>query len=137
MLLKRAVALLALLWLSFASSAQVSVIVHPSNTSAIDSKNVQRIFLGKDKKFANGSEIVALNLTPDSDARAYFDENIVGRSTSQVSAYWSKLVFTGKGIPPKEVASDQEVIDLVSQNPAIIGYVSTASVTDAVKVVEL
>jgi hypothetical protein len=61
----------------------------------------------------------------------------LGRSSSQVSAYWSKLVFTGKGIPPKEVADDAAVVDLVSKNPSVIGYIDKASVTDAVKVVEL
>jgi hypothetical protein len=44
-------------------------------------------------------------------------------------------VFTGKGTPPKELLTDQEVIDLVSQNPSMIGYIEKESVTSAVKVV--
>ena len=101
------------------------------------SKTVQRIFLGKDKKFADGSESIAVNQTAETQIRQDFDEAILGRSSSQVSAYWSKLVFTGKGIPPKELASDAEVLDLVSKNPSVIGYVDRASVTAAVKIVEL
>jgi len=62
---------------------------------------------------------------------------LLGRSSSQVSAYWSKLVFTGKGIPPKEVSNDAQVIDLVAKNPSVIGYIDKASVTDAVKEIEL
>jgi ABC-type phosphate transport system substrate-binding protein len=46
-------------------------------------------------------------------------------------------VFTGKGVPPKEVDNDAAVIELVSQNPSVIGYVDKASVTDAVKVISL
>lgn len=117
--------------------AELVVIVHPSNNDALNAKTVQRIFLGKEKKFPNGSESVAVNQTTDSGIRQNFDQDIIGRSSSQVSAYWSKLVFTGKGVPPKEVSSDSEVIELVSQNPSVIGYIDKASATDAVKIVAL
>jgi ABC-type phosphate transport system substrate-binding protein len=119
------------------SMAELVVVVHPSNADALDSKLVQRIFLGKEKKFPSGSETVAVNQSADSSLRQSFDQDVLGRSSSQVSAYWSKLVFTGKGVPPKEVSSDAEVIELVSQNPAVIGYIDRASATDAVKIVEL
>jgi ABC-type phosphate transport system substrate-binding protein len=127
---------LLLLFANFAL-AQVVIVVHPSNTAALDSKLVQRIFLGKEKKFSSGSVTVAVNQSPDSSIRQTFDQDILGRSSSQVSAYWSKLVFTGKGVPPKEVSSDVEMIELVSQNPSVIGYIDRASATDAVKIVEL
>jgi hypothetical protein len=60
---------------------------------------------------------------------------VLGRSTSQISAYWSKQVFTGKGIPPKEVQDDSAVISLISNNKDAIGYVDKTAVTGAVKVV--
>ena len=132
--------LMALIFASFASfgvSAATTVIVHPDNAAALDAKKVQRIFLGKEKKFSDGTETIPVNQVADSAVRADFDENILGRSSSQVSAYWSKLVFTGKGVPPKEVANDAEVIELVSKNPSAIGYVDSASVTGAVKVISL
>jgi hypothetical protein len=64
-----------------------------------------------------------------------FNEKILNKTSSQMKAYWSKLVFTGKGTPPKELLSDKEVIDLVSKNPNMIGYIQKESVTAAVKVV--
>jgi ABC-type phosphate transport system substrate-binding protein len=117
--------------------AELVVVVNPSNSSTLDEKIVQRIFLGKDKKFSDGGETIPVNQSTDSPLRADFDSTILGRSSSQVSAYWSKLVFTGKGIPPKEVSSDAEIIELVSNNPNVIGYIDSSSVTDAVKVVNL
>lgn len=122
---------------SLSALAQTTVIVHPDNNSALDEKSVQRIFLGKEKKFSDGSESIPVNQVADSAVRADFDTNVLGRSSSQVSAYWSKLVFTGKGVPPKEVGSDAEVIELVSKNPSAIGYIDSASLTDAVKAVNL
>ena len=136
-MLKKLAASALLLSLAGSAFAELTVIVNPANASAIDEKTVQRIFLGKEKKFPDGSETLPVNQGADNQLRQDFDQNILGRSSSQVSAYWSKLVFTGKVIPPKEVMSDAEVIDLVSKNPSVIGYIDSSSVTDAVKVVEL
>lgn len=126
-----------LLLLASSSFAETVVVINASNNNTIDAKIVKRIFLGKEKKFADGTETIPVNHLSDSATRQDFDSSVLGRSTSQISAYWSKLVFTGKGIPPKEVGSDAEVIELVSKNPSVIGYVDKASVTDAVKIVEL
>lgn len=130
--------LVAILFMAVNSAmAESVVIVNLTNANSLDAKIVKRIFLGKEKKFADGNETIAINQPFDSQVRRDFDQNMLGRSSSQVSAYWSKLVFTGKGIPPKEVANDAEVIALVSKNPNVIGYISKASITDAVKAVEL
>jgi ABC-type phosphate transport system substrate-binding protein len=135
--LKKYIIALGLLVITNTALAELVVVVNPSNSNALNEKVVQRIFLGKDKKFADGTETIAVNLVGDNALRAQFDQDILGRSSSQVAAYWSKLVFTGKGIPPKEVSSDADVIDLVAKNPSVIGYIDRSSVTDAVKVVEL
>ncbi|MGQ8365716.1 phosphate ABC transporter substrate-binding protein [Glaciecola sp. 1036] len=135
-LLGATLCLLCLL-LSGSAFAKLTVIVNPANSDPLDEKTVQRIFLGKEKKFASGTESIPVNQSPDNALRHEFDETILGRNTSQVSAYWSKLVFTGKGIPPKEVMNDAEVIELVSKNPSVIGYVDSSSLTDAVKAIDL
>ena len=119
------------------SLAEVVVIVHPSNAAAFDEKGIQRIFLGKAKKFSTGKEALPINQIADSPSRASFDTDTLGRTSSQVSAYWSKRLFTGKGTPPKEVDSDADVLALVADNPNAIGYVDSSAATDAVKVLSL
>ena len=136
-MLKRTLLAASLLLATSSVFAELVVVINPANANALDAKTVQRIFLGKDKKFADGNESIAINQVADTQIRQDFDQAVLGRSSSQVSAYWSKLVFTGKGIPPKEVANDAEVLDLVSKNLSVIGYVNKASVTDAVKIVEM
>jgi ABC-type phosphate transport system substrate-binding protein len=136
-MLKKYLAIPLVLTFSSFASAELTVVVNPANASALDSKTIQRIFLGKEKKFSDGTESLPVNQGADNEIRQNFDQEVLGRSSSQVSAYWSKLVFTGKGIPPKEVMTDAEVIDLVSKNPSVIGYIDSSSVTDAVKVINL
>lgn len=126
--------LIPALALSFMAVANVTVIVHPSNSVALSQDDINKIFTGRTKTFADGKAAEPLNLAEAVAVRADFDQKALGRSSSQMKAYWSKLVFTGKGTPPKELASEQEVLDAVAKNPAAIGYVSAGAVTGNVKV---
>jgi ABC-type phosphate transport system substrate-binding protein len=117
--------------------AEVVVVVHPCNDAALSKKAVQQIFLGKEKKFSDGKEVLPVNQAPSSVVRSAFDTDTLGRSSIQITAYWSKLVFTGKGIPPKELDNDAAVMAIVADNQNTIGYVDSASISDAVKVISL
>lgn len=114
--------------------ADTAVIVHPSNANALDKAAISKIFLGKVKSYSDGGTIIAINQLEGSPVRAAFDETVLGKSSSQIKSYWSKLMFTGKGTPPQEVKDDTEVKQLVAANPSIIGYVDSALVDDSVKV---
>lgn len=115
--------------------AEVVVVVGASNGNSLSGSDVSRIFLGKLKKFGDGSSVTPVNLASGSDVRAAFEKNALGKSSSQIKAYWSKQVFSGKGKPPKELGSDADVINFVSSNPGAIGYIDAGSVNDSVKVV--
>ena len=117
-----------------AAAAPVSVIVHPSNTAELDMQEVTRIFLGKSKSFPGGGSAIPVDQSEDSAARADFSNNVLKKSVSQLKAYWSKLVFTGKGSPPKEMGGDSDVIGLVASNPNLIGYVQQAPADGSVRV---
>lgn len=131
--MKNLLLVICLLFGSFAY-AEVAVIVHPSNANALDQNTISRIYTGKAKSFPNGDQAVPVNIEGGGITDA-FNKAVLNKSTSQLRAYWSKLIFTGKGAPPKAVGSEAEVIELVSSNPNIIGYVDAASVPDGVKVV--
>lgn len=122
------------LFISQLAFAEVAVIVHPSNANALDEAAVSKIFLGREKSFADGKSVVPLSLVESSPASTAFNDAVLKKSSSQLKAYWSKLVFTGKGTPPKEIATDEEMIKLVATNPSVIGYVDASKVDGSVKV---
>ena len=64
------------------ASANVVMVVHPSNADAIDDKVVKRIFLGKEKKFPGGASANPVNQAADSSVRSQFDEVILERSSA-------------------------------------------------------
>lgn len=116
-------------------SAEVAVVVHPSNAATLDQAEISRLFTGRGATFNNGSKATPLNLAEGAPARAEFDSKVLGKSSSQMKAYWSKLVFTGKGTPPKELASDADVKAAVAADASAIGYIDAAAVDASVKVV--
>ncbi|WP_299265798.1 phosphate ABC transporter substrate-binding protein [uncultured Psychrosphaera sp.] len=117
------------------AQAEIAVVVHPSNASALDSSAISRIFLGKLKSFDGGGQAVPINQESSMAATDEFNSKVLNKSGSQLKSYWSKLVFTGKGTPPKVVANDAEVISLISANPNLIGYIDATAVTGTVKVI--
>ncbi len=128
--------LFTLLSSTVAVYANVAVIVNPSNNSKISDQDIGRIFLGKLKKFSNGEKAVALNLKFGSETRNDFEQKVLNKSSRQIKAYWSKLVFSGKGKPPPELISDKDVLALVSADSNVIAYVDAASVDGSVKVIK-
>lgn len=111
------------------------VIVHPSNNAPISKTDLENLYLAKTKSFPNGSSAVPLNLKESADTRSRFESEVVGRSEAQMKSYWSRLVFTGKAVPIRQVNSDEEMVKAVASDPSAIGYVSAASVNGSVKTV--
>ncbi len=131
----KTVLLIAGLVLSPLAQAEVAVIVHPSNAATFDADAVSKLYLGREKSFPGGAAAVPLALGDDAAATAEFNDKILKKPSSQLKAYWSKLIFTGKGTPPKEIASDAEMVKLISSNPNMIGFVDAKAVDGSVKVV--
>ncbi len=74
--------------------ADVAVIVNKSNASAVSDSDIPRMFLGKLKKFTSGDKAVAVNLKVGSSTRDEFETKVLGKSSGQIKAYWSKRVFS-------------------------------------------
>lgn len=123
------------LLLSTVSFAETVVVVNPGNGNSLTAQDITRIYQGKKKSFADGSTIVPLDQKNGSAGRAEFVKALLNKSPQQYKAYWAKLLFTGKGTPPKSVDSSAEVKSLVAKNPSTIGYIDVADVDASVKVV--
>jgi hypothetical protein len=116
-------------------AAEIVVVVHPSNNNAVTQADLEPLFMVKKSTFADGTKASPYYLTADDAVRNQFDEKILGKSSGQLKAYWSKLVFTGKGTPPTELTNSAEAVAKVAADPAAIAYVDKGAVTGAVKVV--
>jgi hypothetical protein len=75
---------------------------------------------------------VPIDLREGSPERDQFAK-ITGKTPAQVKAYWSKIIFTGRGQPPRAVLTDLDVKKIVSLNTAAIGYIDAAQLDDSVR----
>ena len=57
------------------------------------------------------------------------------KTPSQLNAYWSRLIFTGKGKPPKQYFDDAEVLETVLEEEDSVGYIDSSSIAEGVKVI--
>lgn len=115
--------------------AEVEVIVHPSNASAMDKDAIKRIFLGKTRAFPGGGEAVPVSLNEGSPANTDFTKGVLSKTPKQLKAYWAKMVFTGKGTPPRQMDSPSKLLEIIAANPSLIGFVPAGTANASVKVV--
>ena len=118
---------------SLLSFADVAIIVHPSNNAALSKKDVQRIFLGKLKEFPGGGMAIPIDLPQKSEVRGELNALVINKDMRQIKSYWSRLIFTGKGLPPKQVSTIEEAKKIVARNPDAIAYISEAFLDETVK----
>ncbi len=115
--------------------SETAVIVHPSNNNDFSSKDIQRIFLGKLNTFRDGGPAIPLDQKLGNTTRKFFIKTILKKTDKQMTAYWSRQVFTGRGLPPKEVDDPAALKKLVAENPNTIGYIDASIVDKSIKVV--
>lgn len=123
------------LLLSMPVFAGTAIIINANNTSGIDVEMVKRIYLGKSKAFPDGSRAIPLTFETGNGLRNIFNKDVLGKSESQYSAFWSKLVFTGRGTPPEMISNENEMLTLVATNPNTIGFIDESKVDGSVKIV--
>jgi ABC-type phosphate transport system substrate-binding protein len=131
------VAILTIGWISGAQSAPgYKIIVNPANpVDAITEQQLSRLFLKKTSTWRDGTEVQPVDQLVDSDVRETFSQEIMGKPAAMVNHYWQQMIFAGRSLPPVTRLSDASVIEFVMENPGAIGYVSSSTPAEGVKVV--
>lgn len=111
----------------------VAVVSSRSSVTVLTKNQVADIFLGKTSRFPDGEQAVPIDQVEGSAARDEFYAKFTGKSAAQIKAHWSKIIFTGRGQPPKEVPNSIEVKKLVAENPKAIGYIERSLVDGSVR----
>lgn len=128
---------LLLLLSLIAGTATADVVAIVSSKSAIgflSKSQVTDIFLGKVSRFPNGSVAIPIDLAENSPERREFYEKLVGKSPAQIKAYWSRIIFTGRGEPPKTVSSNVQMKKRIAEDASAIGYIDSKLVDASVRV---
>lgn len=124
--------------LGAADDTVVVVVVSAENPlTEISRRHLADLYLGRTTRFPNGEAAEPIDQGSASPARAAFYQSYLGRSLAQIKAHWSKIVFTGRGRPPRDVPTCAEVKALVAGNVHAIGYIERRKVDRSVRVLRV
>jgi ABC-type phosphate transport system substrate-binding protein len=120
---------------SAANADVVAVVSAGSPLTALSKTQIVDIFLGKRTRFPDGTSAVPIDQTEGSRERGDFYSKFAAMSPAQLKAFWSKIIFTGRGQPPSNASSGTELKRLLLANPNAIGYMDQSMVDSSLKVV--
>jgi ABC-type phosphate transport system substrate-binding protein len=120
------------------SSLPFQLIVHPSTpVASVDRKFLLDVFLGKTTRWPGDQAVRPVDLPTNSPTRQRFSHDALDRSVSAVKAYWLQVIFSGHGVPPPELDSDEQVVSFVARTAGAIGYVSATAKIEGTKTISL
>ena len=118
------------------AQADVVVVVSAKSSQAnLKANQVADIFLGKRSAYPDGADAVPIDQPESSTSREAFYTALTGKTPALLKAYWSRLLFTGQGQPPRELPNADAVKKLIASNSRFIGYMDKEALDDNVKVV--
>lgn len=119
-----------------AHAETVLVVADDSPIHALSRHEVADLFLGNNRKRSRLGPIVPVDQARD-ELREAFYRIYLDRSLPQVKAHWAKIIFTGRGYPPRTVSGTEELKELLQNNPNALGYVDRSVVDKSLRIVKL
>ena len=137
---RRLLLLCLMSWLLMQPAAEVHaelvVVVNARcGVAAMTRNEVVNLFFGRTRQFFNGIEAQPVDMSDSHPDRARFYNALLGKDLSEINAYWSRQVFSGRMQPPPKVGSPEEVLKWVVSHPGGIGFVELSKADARVRVV--
>jgi ABC-type phosphate transport system substrate-binding protein len=133
-LARKLVCVVILLAWGMTSPCYAGVLVIGNKTlEAMDGALLRRIYTGR-VVIVQGKSIQPINLKTGNGSRDVFMKAVIKQSDDDYVAYWIVRRAIGKGTPPPELESDQEVLDYVRSTSGAVGYIDEGHLTSGVKI---
>lgn len=121
-----------------AATGGFKIVVHKDNPArGLQKSKIALMFMKMTTKWENGAAVEPVDLPAAAAVRAAFTAAVHNRDVDAIKAAWQRAVFAGRGEPPPEKPSDDEVIAYVASHPGGIGYVSESAAVDKVKTLDI
>jgi hypothetical protein len=126
-----------------ARAADAIVVIANAELAELDEASLpllRQLFLGRRTSVA-GSRIHCFEPAPGTTLRRAFARLVLARSEREVERYWLEQALAGGPPPPREIASDAELVRRVALRRGAVGYLMWQAFTrlphDGVRVVRL
>jgi ABC-type phosphate transport system substrate-binding protein len=120
---------------STAKAEETIILNGASQVSNLSEDELRDYYLGKKTHWPDGSKVVVIVLKDGQSHEGLMKK--LGKSSSQFITGWKKLVFTGKGAMPEQVATEDEMVSIIAKTPGAIGYADNGKAKEGVKAIAL
>ena len=118
------------------SPVWAEILIVTSNRSGpieLTRDQAEKLYLGRSATLSDGTPASLVDL-PNGPVRDEFYLKLTGKNPSQIQAYWSRLVFTGRALPPREARSMAEARQWLTDTPNLIGYLDRNEPTAGMRI---
>jgi ABC-type phosphate transport system substrate-binding protein len=119
--------ILAALSVTNAWAEDIVVIVNPA-AAPISKEQIADLYLGRNNGWLPVDQVAG------SGIHVEFYKKLTGRDSAQIKAIWSQILFTGRGVPPKQLHDSAAVKKAVAANPKAVGYIEKSAVDASVRI---
>lgn len=126
--------LIALVQALCCMAQEAVVMVGHAGVPKADLPTLQRLYTGRVVSIADQT-VIPLNLPAGNVARQQFLETVMEQNEEQYTGYWLVRRYVGKGGPPREVPSIDEIIRLIGELPGAVGYLPVSKVPKGANVI--
>ncbi|HSZ07812.1 MAG TPA: hypothetical protein VK794_04700 [Steroidobacteraceae bacterium] len=127
----RSSALSALMLAAFpvaAVRAEEIVVIVNLAAAPMSKEQIVDLYLGRSDAFTPIDQAVASGIYVE------FYRKVTGRDSAQIKAIWSRIVFTDRGVAPKQLPNSAAVKKAVAANSKAVGYIEKSAVDASIKV---
>ena len=129
---RRWIALASILLMLAAPAVRAEIVLVTAMDSAIEALSrdeAEQLYLGRRATLSARGALILLDL-PSGPVRDQFYRLLTGKNPSQIRAYWSRMVFTGRALPPTESANVSDAHRILLENPNAIAYLPATYAED-------
>ena len=100
-----------------------------STISELSRDEAEQLYMGRRAALSARGALLLLDL-PTGPVRDQFYRLLTGKNPSQIRAYWSRMVFTGRALPPTESADASDAHRILLENPNAVAYLPASYAND-------
>ena len=103
----------------------------------LSKSQLRSIYLKRQVIWPNGDKIKVYMLPAKSLTHQQFSQINLQMFPYQLEQTWQKLTYSGIGTPPVEVATAEQMLQLIQTTPGAIGYLPYGNEINDAKVIEI
>jgi ABC-type phosphate transport system substrate-binding protein len=104
----------------------IEIVVNKTvSTSGYSKVDIRAIFTMQKRLWSNNKQIKVYTLPDSSSLHKEFVKNDLNMLPHQVRRVWDRMTYSGTGVAPIELESEQDMIDKIATTPDSIGYLNS------------